>query len=233
MSDNTIRRASVRRDCSSARSACARVRSSIRSITRSSTRWIWRTHGHHPLCEYPQQRPRAAVRGGAAVCDGQGLIGREMLAIDVVKLPSNASTYRSGTRAGCGSRDSRGCAAAARVAVHASDQPPRPDWQSAHEPSYGQRPREDGDGQRGDPRQHGCGHRRCDASDHRRRAGAWHRLRTGAPAARRGGIRGAKGDCAPCAMRAPCLRTCATINGWTASPYAGARKSTASGSCFA
>ena len=34
-----------------------------------------------------------------AVCDGQGLIGREMLAIDGVKLPSNASKHRSGTRA--------------------------------------------------------------------------------------------------------------------------------------
>ena len=34
-----------------------------------------------------------------AVCDGQGLIGREMFAIDGVKLPSNASTHRSGTRA--------------------------------------------------------------------------------------------------------------------------------------
>ena len=34
-----------------------------------------------------------------AVCDGQGLIGREMFAIDGVKLPSIASTHRSGTRA--------------------------------------------------------------------------------------------------------------------------------------
>ncbi len=34
-----------------------------------------------------------------AVCDGQGLIGREMFAIDGVKLPSNAPTHRSGTRA--------------------------------------------------------------------------------------------------------------------------------------
>jgi transposase len=34
-----------------------------------------------------------------AVCDRQGLIGREMFAIDGVKLPSNASTHRSGTRA--------------------------------------------------------------------------------------------------------------------------------------
>ena len=34
-----------------------------------------------------------------AVCDGQGLIGREMFAIDGVKLPSNASKHRSGTRA--------------------------------------------------------------------------------------------------------------------------------------
>jgi transposase len=34
-----------------------------------------------------------------AVCDGHGLIGREMFAIDGVKLPSNASKHRSGTRA--------------------------------------------------------------------------------------------------------------------------------------
>ncbi len=34
-----------------------------------------------------------------AVCYGQGLIGREMFAIDGVKLPSNASKHRSGTRA--------------------------------------------------------------------------------------------------------------------------------------
>jgi len=34
-----------------------------------------------------------------AVLDKEGLIGREMFAIDGVKLPSNASKYRSGTRA--------------------------------------------------------------------------------------------------------------------------------------
>jgi hypothetical protein len=34
-----------------------------------------------------------------AVCDRQGLIGREMFAIDGVKLPSTASKHRSGTRA--------------------------------------------------------------------------------------------------------------------------------------
>jgi transposase len=33
------------------------------------------------------------------VCDRQGLIGREMFAIDGVKLPSNASKHRRGTRA--------------------------------------------------------------------------------------------------------------------------------------
>lgn len=37
--------------------------------------------------------------GVLAVCDQQGLIGREMFAIDGVKLPSNASKRRSGTRA--------------------------------------------------------------------------------------------------------------------------------------
>ena len=34
-----------------------------------------------------------------AICDAQGLIGREMFAIDGVKLPSNASKQKSGTRA--------------------------------------------------------------------------------------------------------------------------------------
>ena len=34
-----------------------------------------------------------------AVCDRQGLIGRELFAVDGVKLPSNASKHRSGTRA--------------------------------------------------------------------------------------------------------------------------------------
>jgi transposase len=34
-----------------------------------------------------------------AVCDREGLIGRQMFAIDGVKLPSNASKHRSGTRA--------------------------------------------------------------------------------------------------------------------------------------
>ena len=34
-----------------------------------------------------------------AVCDRQGLIGREMFAIDGVRLPSNAFKHRSGTRA--------------------------------------------------------------------------------------------------------------------------------------
>ncbi|MBI3771137.1 MAG: hypothetical protein HY272_00315, partial [Gammaproteobacteria bacterium] len=32
-------------------------------------------------------------------CDRQGLIGREMFAIDGVKLPANASKAKSGTRA--------------------------------------------------------------------------------------------------------------------------------------
>src|SRR5205823_14076408 len=34
-----------------------------------------------------------------AICHAQGLIGREMFAIDGVKLPSKASKHRSGTRA--------------------------------------------------------------------------------------------------------------------------------------
>ena len=44
--------------------------------------------------------PIATVFAGVlAVCDRQGLIGRTMFAIDGVKLPSNASKHRSGTRA--------------------------------------------------------------------------------------------------------------------------------------
>ena len=51
--------------------------------------------------------PFDKLRAGAArlfsqilfICDQQGLIGREMFAIDGVKLPSNASKSRSGTRA--------------------------------------------------------------------------------------------------------------------------------------
>ena len=34
-----------------------------------------------------------------AVCDAQGLLGREMFSIDGVMLPSNATKHRSGTRA--------------------------------------------------------------------------------------------------------------------------------------
>ena len=42
----------------------------------------------------------ARVFGGVvAICDAQGLIGRALFAIDGVKLPSNASKQRSGTRA--------------------------------------------------------------------------------------------------------------------------------------
>ena len=38
-------------------------------------------------------------RFALVVCDRQGLIGRELFAIDGVKLPSNASKAKSGTRA--------------------------------------------------------------------------------------------------------------------------------------
>ena len=44
--------------------------------------------------------PIAGIFGQVlAILDGEGLIGREMFAIDGVKLPSNASKHRSGTRA--------------------------------------------------------------------------------------------------------------------------------------
>jgi hypothetical protein len=51
-----------------------------------------------------------------AVCDRQGLIGREMFAIDGVKLPSNASKRRSGTRADF-ERQAAKCEAAAQAMV--------------------------------------------------------------------------------------------------------------------
>ena len=65
-----------------------------------------------------------------AICDQQGLIGREMFAIDGVKLPSNASKRRSGTRADF-ERQAAKCeaAAAAMLARHraADTQPVEPD----------------------------------------------------------------------------------------------------------
>ena len=54
--------------------------------------------------------------GVLAVCDQQGLIGREMFAIDGVKLPSNASKHRSGTRADYAARATK--LEAAAVGIH-------------------------------------------------------------------------------------------------------------------
>ncbi|MEX2181916.1 MAG: IS1182 family transposase [Gemmatimonadaceae bacterium] len=54
-----------------------------------------------------------------AICDAQGLIGREMFAIDGVKLPSNASKRRSGTRADFARQATKlEAAAAAMLARH-------------------------------------------------------------------------------------------------------------------
>ena len=65
-----------------------------------------------------------------AICDQQGLIGREMFAIDGVKLPSNASKQRSGTRADF-ERQATKCeaAAAAMLARHRAEdaRPVEPD----------------------------------------------------------------------------------------------------------
>ena len=65
-----------------------------------------------------------------AICDQQGLIGREMFAIDGVKLPSNASKRRSGTRADF-ERQARSveAAAAAMLARHRAEdaRPVEPD----------------------------------------------------------------------------------------------------------
>lgn len=64
------------------------------------------------------------------ICDRQGLIGREMFAIDGVKLPSNASKRRSGTRADF-LRQAEKLEAAAKtmLARHRAedDAPPEPD----------------------------------------------------------------------------------------------------------
>ena len=69
-----------------------------------------------------------------AVCDGQGLIGREMLAIDGVKLPSHASTHRSGTRAEFTRRAEKVETAATtmRDRHRATDAPPRRAWRATH-----------------------------------------------------------------------------------------------------
>lgn len=65
-----------------------------------------------------------------AVCDRQGLIGREMFAIDGVKLPSHASKRRSGTRADFERQAAKlEAAAAAMVARHRAEdgRPVEPD----------------------------------------------------------------------------------------------------------
>src|SRR5688500_7482022 len=64
------------------------------------------------------------------VCDRQGLIGREMFAIDGVKLPSHASKQRSGTRADfVRQADKLEAAAKTMLARHRAedDTPPEPD----------------------------------------------------------------------------------------------------------
>ncbi|MEP6622379.1 MAG: transposase [bacterium] len=60
--------------------------------------------------------------GVLAVCDQQGLIGREMFAIDGVKLPSHASKHRSGTRAEFAARATKlEAAATTMVARHRAE----------------------------------------------------------------------------------------------------------------
>ena len=57
-------------------------------------------HHHCQLCLAPWATTSAHVFCQVLyICDKQGLIGREMFAIDGVKLPSNASKGKSGTRA--------------------------------------------------------------------------------------------------------------------------------------
>ena len=62
--------------------------------------------------------------GVLAVCDQQGLIGREMFAIDGVKLPSHASKHRSGTRAEFAARATKlEAAATTMLARHRAEDP--------------------------------------------------------------------------------------------------------------
>ena len=61
-----------------------------------------------------------------AICDAQGLIGREMFAIDGVKLPSNASKHRSGTRADFARRAAKLEAATTRMVQRHREADTRP-----------------------------------------------------------------------------------------------------------
>ena len=71
-----------------------------------------------------------------AVCDRQGLIGRELFAIDGVQLPGNASKHRSGTRADFERQAVKlEAAAAAMVARHRAEdaRPVEPDLRAKEE----------------------------------------------------------------------------------------------------
>src|SRR5450759_1296478 len=61
-----------------------------------------------------------------AICDAQGLIGREMFAIDGVKLPSNVSKHRSGTRADFGRQATKLEAATTRMVQRHREEDTRP-----------------------------------------------------------------------------------------------------------
>ena len=68
------------------------------------------------------------------LCDRQGLIGREMFAIDGVKLPSNASKQKSGTRdSGNGSPITRMIVKAVKAQSERATAPitSRPRWRPA------------------------------------------------------------------------------------------------------
>jgi hypothetical protein len=56
------------------------------------------------------------------ICDAQGLIGKQMFAIDGVKLPSNASKERSGTHAELAHRAERLNKAAAKILARHQEQ---------------------------------------------------------------------------------------------------------------
>ena len=75
----------------------------------------------------------ASVFGAVlAVCDRQGLIGRAMLAIDGVKLPSNASKYRSGTCTERAGRASKLAKETQRIAALEADALQLRAWLAAH-----------------------------------------------------------------------------------------------------
>jgi len=117
------------------------------------------------------------------VCNPQGLIRRELFAIDGVKLPSNASKRRSDTRADFERQATTlETAAQAMLAQHqaqdAAEAGPPPDGpgtpRTREQARLARLEREHGDGQGRDPGVHRGSHGRCRPPDRHRRAGSRH-----------------------------------------------------------